>query len=91
MNQYELIANQLANLIDSMCYYSIPAKLWDGKPYPDELDEPTEALQKTGKLEYFLRGGSEYEQRPTEVVIPNSLLSKASELIAMIEDIKNQS
>lgn len=88
MNQYELIANQLANLIDAMCYYSIPAKLWDGKQFPEPLDEPTEALQKTGKFEYFLRGGSEYEQRPTEVIIPNSLLSKACELIAMLEKLK---
>ncbi len=87
MSQKELIAYQLANLIDAMCYYSIPAKLWDGKPYPAELDEPTEALQKTGKLEYFLRGGSEYEQRPTEIVIPNSLLSKAAELIAQLEEL----
>lgn len=85
MSQKELIAYQLANLIDAMCYYSIPAKLWDGKQYPAELDEPTEALQKTGKLEYFLRGGSEYEQRPTEIVIPNSLLSKAADLIAALE------
>lgn len=86
---YELIANQFANLIDAMCYYSVPAKLWDGTEYPAELDEPTEALRKTGKVEYFLRVGSEYEQRPTEVVIPNSLLSKASELIAMLEDLKD--
>jgi hypothetical protein len=86
---YELIANQLANLIDAMCYYSIPAKLWDGNQYPTELDEPTEALQKTGKLEYFLRGGSEYEQRPTEVVIPNSLLAKAADLVAMLEELNH--
>lgn len=89
MNNYELIANQLANLIDAMCYYSIPAKLWDGKQYPAELDEPTEALRKTGKLEYFLRGCSEYEQRPTEVVIPNELLAKATELVAMLEGLSN--
>lgn len=87
MTQKELIAYQLANLIDAMCYYSIPAKLWDGKQYPAELDEPTEALRKTGKLEYFLRGGSEYEQRPTEIVIPNSLLSKAADLIAELENL----
>ena len=86
----ELIAFQLANLIDAMCYYSIPAKLWDGKSYPEYLPEPTEALNATGKLEYFLRGVSEYEQRPTEVVIPSSLLSKAAELVAALENLHGE-
>jgi len=90
MNRYELIANQFANLIDAMCYYSIPANLWNGDQYPKDLDEPTEALRKTGKYEYFLRGDSEYEQRPSEVVIPNQLLAKAAELVAMLESINNQ-
>lgn len=81
---YELIANQFANLINSMCYYSVPARAWDGKPYPDVLDEPIEAMQKSGKVEYFLRGISQQEQQPAEVVIPNEILAKAAELAAKL-------
>lgn len=87
----ELIACQMANIIDAMCYYSIPAKLWDGQPYPEDLPEPAEALQQTGRLEYSPRGGSEYEQRPSEVVIPNSLLAKAAELVAALEELNKES
>lgn len=87
-SQKELILYQLANIINSMCYYSIPARLWDGSKYPDELDEPVEALKKTGKIEYWLRGGSEYEQRPTEEIIPGELLSQAASLVNELDDLE---
>jgi hypothetical protein len=85
-SQKELILYQLANLINSMCYYSVPAKLWDGEGYPEDLLEPMDALTQTGKLEYFVRGLSKYEQNPTEIVIPGKLLSDAAELVVRLDN-----
>jgi hypothetical protein len=85
--QKELILCQLANLINSMCYYQIPAKVWDRTPYPEELQEPIDALRETGEVEYSPRGGSEHEQCPKEVVIPGALLRKAAGLVCDLENL----